>query len=77
MIVVALATPTPDAAVPPNETLAPLANPVPLIVTAVPPAVDPDVGAIAVTVGATGAGGVGGAGGPDATYVNPRSSRAL
>ena len=67
MIDVALPTATPDAAVPPNDTLAPLAKPVPLIVTAVPPAVEPDVGAIAVTVGATGDGGVGGAGGPDAT----------
>ena len=45
---------------PPTMAVVPDANPVPAIVTDVPPAVGPDVGAIEVTVGA----GVG------ATYVN-------
>ena len=40
------------AEVPPNVTLAPDRNPVPVIVTDVPPAVVPDVGEIDVTVGA-------------------------
>jgi len=51
-IEVLLATLTPVAAVPPIVTVAPLKKPVPVIVTAVPPAVVPDVGEIAVTVGA-------------------------
>ncbi len=52
VIVVALTTVTPVAPVPPIVTLAPAANPVPVIVIAVPPPVDPDVGATLVTVGA-------------------------
>jgi len=40
------------AEVPPKLTLAPDKNPVPVSVTDVPPAVVPDVGEIAVTVGA-------------------------
>jgi hypothetical protein len=42
------------AAVPPKVTLAPLAKPVPVIVTAVPPLVVPEVGEMAETVGAAG-----------------------
>ena len=41
----------------PNETVSPVANPVPVIVTEVPPAVEPLVGLTAETVG-TGGGGV-------------------
>ena len=52
MIEVLLATVTPVAAVPPRLTVAPLMNPVPVIVTDVPPAVPPEAGEIAVTVGA-------------------------
>jgi len=62
VIEVPLATTTFDAAVPPKETPAPGTNPVPVRVTAVPPAVVADAGAIAVSVGATGVGGGGGAG---------------
>jgi hypothetical protein len=51
VIVVAFTTVTPVAAVPPNVTVAPLTKPVPLIVTLVPPAVGPLVGAIPLTVG--------------------------
>ena len=40
------------AAVPPKVTVAPLKKPVPVMVTDVPPVVDPEVGEIAVTVGA-------------------------
>ena len=40
------------AAVPPNVTVAPNRNPVPVIVIAVPPAVVPEVGEIVATVGA-------------------------
>lgn len=40
------------AAVPPSVTLAPDWNPVPVIVTDVPPAVVPEVGDIKLTVGA-------------------------
>ena len=47
-----LATFTLVAAVPPNVTPAPDRNPVPVIVTDAPPAVGPDTGAMAVTVGA-------------------------
>lgn len=47
-----LATFTLVAAVPPNVTLAPDRNPVPVIVTDVPPVVVPDTGEMAVTVGA-------------------------
>ena len=52
VINVALTTVTPVADVPPNFTVAPVKNPVPVIVTAVPPAAGPDAGAIPVTVGA-------------------------
>jgi hypothetical protein len=76
VIDVTLTTTTLDAAVPPKETVAPAANPVPDSVTVVPPAVVPDVGAIAVTVGATGAGG-GGGGGCAEMYVKPRNRLPL
>ena len=49
---VALTTFTPVAAVPPKLTVAPDKNPLPVMVTAVPPAVEPEVGETAVTVGA-------------------------
>ena len=52
VIDVLLATFTAVAAVPPSVTLAPARNPVPVIVTAVPPAVVPETGAIRVIVGA-------------------------
>jgi hypothetical protein len=48
------------AAVPPNVTVAPVAKFVPVIVTAVPPAIPPLLGATPLTVGAVGD-----------TYVNP------
>jgi len=49
-MLVALTTVTAVAAVPPNVTVAPEANPVPVIVTAVPPAVVPDFGEIELIV---------------------------
>ena len=49
---VALTTFTPVAAVPPKLTVAPAKNPVPVMVTAVPPEAEPVVGETAVTVGA-------------------------
>src|ERR1700681_2105591 len=49
---VLLTTVTVLAAVPPRLTVAPDKKPVPLMVTAVPPLTDPDVGEIAITVGA-------------------------
>jgi hypothetical protein len=49
---VELTTVTLVAAVPPMLTVAPLAKPVPVIVTDVPPLVLPEVGEIEVTVGA-------------------------
>ena len=49
---VLLATTTLVAAVPPNVTVAPVAKFVPVIVTAVPPAVGPVFGDTLVTVGA-------------------------
>ena len=52
MIDVALTTVTLPADVPPNFTVAPDRNPVPVIVTAVPPAAGPELGAMPVTVGA-------------------------
>lgn len=52
VICVALATTTPVAAVPPKDTAAPAAKPVPIKVTVVPPAVVPEVGATEVSVGA-------------------------
>ena len=60
MIDVALFTVTPVAALAPNATVAPDTKPVPVIVTMVPPLVDPVAGLTADTVGAVG----------DATYVN-------
>ena len=52
VIEVLFTTVTPVAAVPPRLTAAPLKKPVPVMVIAVPPAVVPEVGVIAVTVGA-------------------------
>src|SRR5204863_14288 len=52
VIVVALTPISPVAFVPPTLTVAPAPKPVPLIVIAVPPTVDPDGGATPVTVGA-------------------------
>jgi hypothetical protein len=46
-------TVTPVAEAVPNFTVEPVMNPVPVIVTDVPPAVEPDVGVIDVTVGVT------------------------
>ena len=51
VIWVALTTTTLVAAAAPNVTVAPVAKFVPVIVTAVPPAVNPLVGEILVTVG--------------------------
>jgi hypothetical protein len=58
VICVPLTTTTFVAAVPPNVTVAPVAKFVPVIVTAVPPAIGPLFGEILLTVGTT-------------TYVNP------
>jgi len=52
VIEVPLTTFTAVAAVPPILTVAPVRNPVPVIVTGVPPAVVPDTGEIPDTVGA-------------------------
>ena len=52
VIVVLLFTTMPLARVPPTVTEAPEANPVPVMVIDVPPAVGPDVGVTLVTVGA-------------------------
>ena len=52
MIDVLLTTVTPVADVPPIFTVAPERKPVPVMVTAVPPEVVPDVGEIDVTFGA-------------------------
>ena len=49
---VELTTVTLVAAVPPKLTVAPVEKPVPVMVTNVPPLVGPEVGEIAVTVGA-------------------------
>jgi hypothetical protein len=51
VIVVLFATTTLVAAVPPNVTVAPAAKFVPVIVTAVPPAVDPLFGVTLLTAG--------------------------
>jgi hypothetical protein len=64
VIVVAFTTTTFVAAVPPNVTVAPVAKFVPVIVTAVPPAVDPLFGLTLVTVGG-------------ARYVNPLAKLPL
>ena len=52
MMEVELTTVTLVAAVPPMLTVAPLEKPVPVMVTDVPPLVVPEVGEMAVTVGA-------------------------
>ena len=52
VIEVALLTTTPLAALVPNLTVAPVRNPVPVMVTLVPPAVGPALGLTALTVGA-------------------------
>src|SRR5262249_47327614 len=52
VIVVLLTTVTPVAAVPPIVTVAPAAKPVPVIVRAVPPLIEPDGGDTLVTAGA-------------------------
>jgi len=59
VIEVALATATFVAGVPPNDTVAPDANPEPVIVTPRPPVVAPAPGATAETIGADAAGGDG------------------
>jgi len=51
LIVVAFATTTLVAVVPPKVTVAPAAKFVPVIVTEVPPLVEPEFGETAVTVG--------------------------
>jgi len=53
VIVVAFTTVTPVAAAPPNVTVAPAAKFVPVMVTAVPPAVGPLFGLTLLTVGTT------------------------
>jgi hypothetical protein len=53
VILVLLTTTTLVAAVPPNVTVAPAAKFVPVIVTAVPPAVEPVFGETLLTVGGT------------------------
>ena len=55
LMLVVLVTTTPVALVPPIVTVLPEMNPVPVIVTAVPPAVGPLAGDMPVTVGAEGA----------------------
>jgi len=65
VMVVLLTTVTPVAASPPTLTVAPAANPVPVIVIAVPPAIGPDAGATLPTVGA------------GAAYVNALASVPL
>ena len=52
VIEVLLPTITLLAAVPPTVTVAPDRKPVPVMVTAVPPLTEPELGEIAVTVGA-------------------------
>jgi hypothetical protein len=59
MIEVALCTLTPVAGTPPIVTVAPVANPRPVIVTAVPPCVDPMAGEMPVTWTTVGVGSVG------------------
>ena len=53
MMVVASTTVALVAAAPPSDTVAPVTKFEPVIVTGVPPAVGPESGAIAVTVGAS------------------------
>jgi len=52
VIEVLLTSVTPVAAVPPRLTVAPARKPVPVIVTAVPPLMVPELGVIEVTAGA-------------------------
>ena len=52
VIDVPVTTMTPVAAVPPTLTVAPARNPVPVMVTAVPPLIVPEFGEMEVTVGA-------------------------
>src|ERR1700687_1025013 len=59
VIDVLLTSVTPVAAVPPRPTVAPARKPVPVIVTAVPPLIVPELGVIEVTVGAGLLGGLG------------------
>ena len=54
-VMLVLSTTTFVAAVPPKVTVAPVAKFVPVIVTAVPPAVEPLLGSTLLTVGTTGA----------------------
>ena len=54
VMLVALTTVTPVAAVPPKVTVAPATKSAPVMVTAVPPAVGPLVGLTPVTVGGGG-----------------------
>jgi hypothetical protein len=51
LINVGLVTLTAVAGTPPNDTLAPLTNPVPVIVVRVPPAAGPVAGSTPATVG--------------------------
>lgn len=55
VIDVELFTTTPVAAVPPIDTVVPAPNPVPVMVTTVPPAIPPPFGEILVTTGAAAA----------------------
>ena len=59
VINVAEFTVTAVAATEPNITVAPVAKPVPVMVTDVPPVVGPDIGDIEVTDGGDGGGGGG------------------
>jgi hypothetical protein len=52
VILVELTTETPVVELPPIVTVAPLTKFVPVMLTLVPPAVGPELGEIAVTVGA-------------------------
>ncbi len=74
VIDVALATVTLDAAVPPKETDAPAANPDPVSVTGVPPAVVPVAGEMLLNAGADEEGGGAGGAGPAARYSNASAS---
>lgn len=78
VIDVALTTATFAAAVPPIDTVAPVAKPLPVIVTPSPPPTGPEPGPIPDTLGAAtvGAGGVGegeGADGEDPPQANPNA----
>ena len=79
MIEVLLTTDTLEAAVPPSETVAPAANPVPVIVIEVPPTVGPEAGDTVLTVGGLGVGvGVGeGEDDPPQGSTGPTSTHPL